>query len=152
MTRVDYRDLVSGLVITAIGLFVAIYAMNNLNVGTMARMGAGYFPMALGWLLAGLGAVILLLSFRGAIVSALAPRMGLRPLMSVFGALLVFSLLIRPFGLVPATLGLTAIAVFAERKPPLRRSILLGLGLSLVAWLIFTVALQMTLPAFKLPG
>lgn len=152
MRQVDYRDLTAGLLLTGTGLFVAMHAMSNLDIGTMARMGPGYFPMALGWLLAGLGVVILLLSFRGAIVSVLAPRMAPRPLLAVFCALLVFSFLIEPFGLVPATLGLTAVAVFAERRPPLRRSILLGIGLSVVAWLVFTVALQMTLPAFDFPG
>ena len=149
MTRVEYRDLISGVLITSVGLFVAIHAMTNLDTGTIARMGPGYFPMALGWLLSGVGIVILLMSLRGAIVNATVPKMALRPLLAVFLALLVFSFLVEPFGLVPATIALTAVAVFAERKPPLRRSVLLAIGLSLVAWLIFTVALQMSLPAFN---
>ncbi|ASJ73275.1 tripartite tricarboxylate transporter TctB family protein [Granulosicoccus antarcticus] len=152
MTRVDNRDFISGLLIMAVGLFVAIHAMSNLNIGTMARMGPGYFPMILGWLLAGLGVVILLFSLRGVIVSVAPPALAVRPLIAVFCGLLVFSFLIEPFGLVPATIGLTAVAVFAERRPPLRRSVLLAIGLSFVAWLIFTVALQMTLPAFDFPG
>ena len=152
MIRIDYRDLASGLLLIAAGLFVAIHAMTNLELGTMARMGPGYFPMVLGWLLTALGVVIALLSLRGAIVDALAPRLAFRPLLAVFCSLLIFSFLIEPFGLVPATMALTAIAVFAERKPPLRRSVLLAIGLSFVAWLIFTVALQMTLPAFHFPG
>ena len=152
MARVDNRDFISGLLITVIGLFVAIHAMSNLEIGTMARMGPGYFPMALGWLLAGLGVVIFLFSLRSAIASAAPPKVAVRPLIAVFAALLVFSFLIEPFGLVPATLGLTAVAVFAERRPPLRRSVLLAIGLSIVAWLVFSVGLQMTLPAFSLPG
>ena len=151
-TRIDYRDFISGMLLIAGGVFVAIYARANMDLGTIARMGPGYFPMVLGWLLAGLGVVIVLLSFREVIADALAPRLAFRPLAAVFGSLLVFSLMIEPFGLVPATIALTAIAVFAERKPPLRRSVMLAIGLSFVAWLIFTVALQMTLPAFNLPG
>ena len=152
MTRVDYRDLISGILITVVGLFVAVHAMTNLETGTIARMGPGYFPMVLGWLLAGVGVVILLLSLRTAIASKVAPAMAPRPLLAVFLALLVFSFLVERFGLVPATVALTAVAVFAERKPPLRRSVLLAIGLSIVAWLIFSVALQMNLPAFHIPG
>jgi hypothetical protein len=152
MTHVDKRDLISGVLIAATGLFVAIHAMTSLEIGTLARMGPGYFPMLLGCLLAGLGFVILLFSLRGSIVSVVPARVAVRPLIAVFCSLLVFSFLIEPFGLVPATVGLTAVAVFAERKPPLRRSVLLAFGLSFVAWLVFSQALQMTLPAFDLPG
>lgn len=152
MSNIDVRDLITGLLLTAAGLFVASHAMSQLEIGTLSRMGPGYFPMALGWLLAALGLVILLSSLRGALVRLPVPVVGLRPLAAVFGSLLIFGVLVEPFGLVPATMGLTAVAVFAERKPPLRRSILLAIALSVIAWLVFSVALQMSLPAFDFPG
>jgi heat shock protein HtpX len=60
--RVDWRDLAGGLACIAIGLFVVRYASQHYTVGETARMGPGFFPVVLGWVLTGLGGLIALLS------------------------------------------------------------------------------------------
>src|SRR5262245_64603906 len=62
------KDFWSGLMFVAVGLFFALWAIKNYQMGTAVRMGPAYFPTVLGGLLAVLGAVVL--------VSALAPRQG----------------------------------------------------------------------------
>jgi len=51
------RDVIAGAVFLSIGLIVLV-SSQDLKLGTASRMGPGYFPTVLGWLLLALGAVI----------------------------------------------------------------------------------------------
>lgn len=152
MRHIEYRDLVAGIILSAFGLSVALYAASHYQVGAPSRMGPGFFPVALGWTLTGLGGVIALMSLRKTVQVLHPPPFALRALIAVPAAILVFSLLVEPLGLVPAAVALTCVAVFAEKPVRLRRTLLLGASLALISWLIFTVGLGMTLPAFAFLG
>lgn len=152
MKTIDYRDLCAGLLLAAVGLFVALYASSNYGIGQPARMGPGFFPVMLGWILTALGTLTVLLSLRKTVQAIEPPRLALRPLLAILAAIAVFSLLVVRFGLVPAAVAMTFVASFAERPYNLKRTALLGIGLALLSWLIFTVGLNMTLPAFNLNG
>lgn len=152
MKNVDRNDLLGGLLLIVIGGFVALYAGTHYQVGQPARMGPGFFPVSLGCILAGLGVVVTLLAFRTKIHALTPPPFRPRPLAAVLGAVLAFSFIVDRFGLVPATIVLVFIAAFAETPYKLKRTAILSVSLSLLAWLIFTVGLQMTLPAFTFFG
>ena len=149
MKQIELRDLIGGLALCAIGLFVALYAGSHYEVGRAARMGPGFFPVMLGWLLVGLGLLIVLLSFRRRVQALTPPPFRLRPLLAVLAAVAVFSLLIGRLGLVPATVALTFVAALGERQFKLRRTALLAVFLALLVWLTFTLGLGMQLPAFS---
>lgn len=144
----DYRDIIGGMVLIVIGAGAAIYAAMSLRFGTVTNMGPGMFPAALGMLLAGFGAVILVPAFcRGGDL----PEIEWRPLIVVLLAMLAFALIVQPFGMVPAIVVMTLIASRADRKlSPLALSILI-VALSLTATLIFQVALGLQLRAFSWP-
>ncbi len=150
--HIDTRDLVAGLALIAVGLFVALYASNHYRMGDAARMGPGFFPTALGWILAGLGLIVVLFSFRRTVHAFEPPPFALRPFLAVLLAILAFGLLIERIGLVPTALVMTVIAAFANSNFHLGRALLLGVFLAGLSWLIFSVGLQMTLPAFNFPG
>ena len=152
MNHVDVRDLIGGTLMMVFGVFVALYAGHEYTVGQPARMGPGFFPVTLGWILTGLGVIIALLAFRRTVHVLQPPPFTLRGLLAVLAAIAAFGLLVTSAGLVPATIALTFIAAFAERKFRLRRTVLLAASLCVLAWLIFTVGLQMTLPAFAFLG
>jgi hypothetical protein len=152
MKHIDTRDLTAGALMVALGLFVALYARGHYKVGELDRMGPGFFPMLLGWLLVGLGVIIALLAFRKTVHILKPPPLAWRALVAILAAILVFSLLVERLGLVPAALAMTFTAVFAERPIRWRRTVLLGCGLALISWLIFSVGLKMTLPAFTFLG
>jgi len=148
MNKVDQRDLVAGIILAAFGLFVALYSASHYEVGEASRMGPGFFPVSLGWLLVALGLIVLLLAFRNTVQVLTPPPFALRAIVAVPCAILVFSLVVDRFGLVPATFALTLVAVLAEKPFKLRRTLMLAAGLSLISWLIFIVGLNMTLAAF----
>ncbi|WP_319825880.1 tripartite tricarboxylate transporter TctB family protein [Thalassovita sp.] len=148
MIHFDKQDMTAGAVLGGFGLFVAVYAGRHYDFGTTASMGPGYFPVVLGAILAALGGLIMLLSIRRVPGAPYQAPFGLRPLIAVLLAVLVFAGLILKLGLVPATIALTLVASLAEPKFHLQRATLLGISLALLSWLIFKVGLKMPLPAF----
>jgi hypothetical protein len=57
------KDFWAGLMFIAFGLFAAIFAYANYQMGTAVRMGPAYFPTVLGGLLALLGVLVLIEAF-----------------------------------------------------------------------------------------
>src|ERR1700704_3215761 len=57
------KDFWAGLMFIGTGLFFAIFAYANYQMGTAVRMGPAYFPFLLGGLLAFLGALVLIEGF-----------------------------------------------------------------------------------------
>ena len=151
MRHFDVRDFIAGALLIAVGIFVAVYAGTHYRVGAPGNMGPGFFPVALGCTLAGLGLIVLLLSFRLSAHAWDVPSIAWRSLLSILASVAVFSLIVERFGLVPATVALTLVAALAEPRFRGRRTLMLGAALSLLSWLIFTVGLQMSLPAFSTP-
>lgn len=152
MKNIDIREFISGAALVAIGLFVALYASSHYEIGAPARMGPGFFPVALGWILCALGAMVIVFSFRQAMHALTPPPFALRPFLAVVIAVAAFAVLIERVGLMPTALVLAVIASLAGSRFKLGKAVLLGVSLAVLSWLIFTVGLQMTLPAFKLPG
>jgi hypothetical protein len=146
--KFDIRDLIAGLLMISVGLFVALYASNQYQVGSAARMGPGYFPTILGSILAVLGLVIALMSFREVVHILKPPPFTPRPFIAVIAAVALFALLIGRVGLVPTTILMVIVTASGSNSFQLPRAVLLGISLSVIAWLIFSLGLQMTLPAF----
>jgi hypothetical protein len=144
----DYRDLVGGGLLIALGLWAGFHAIANFDVGTVSRMGPGMFPASLGFLLAGLGAVIALPAlFR----SGEMPTVDWRPMLVIMLGVLVFALTVTRLGMVPAIVLLTLISVFADTKLRLVGGVILSVALSLIAYLIFRVGLGIVLEPFRWP-
>ena len=152
MKNIDIREFISGAVLIAIGLFVALYAYSHYAIGEPASMGPGFFPVALGLILCTLGAMVIAFSFRRTMHELTPPPFALRSFLAVVIAVAAFAVLIERIGLMPTALILAVIASLAGRTFSLGKAVLLGVCLAVLSWLIFTVGLNMTLPAFKLPG
>ena len=56
------KDFWAGMMYLGFGLYFAIYA-RNYNMGTALRMGPGYFPIVLSWMLVGFGGIVIARSF-----------------------------------------------------------------------------------------
>ena len=57
------KDFWAGLMFIGFGMFFALWAVSNYQMGSAVRMGPAYFPALLGGLLAVLGAMVLIESF-----------------------------------------------------------------------------------------
>lgn len=150
--RVEIRELLAGLTVIGIGGFAALYSSWNYPVGVLARIGPGFFPQLLGWLLVVLGGVIVASSLRQAAIRVKPPPVFIRAFLAVLLSVAVFALTIERLGLVPAAILLTIVAAAARKGYRLKRVLILGACLAVLSWLIFSLALQMPLSAFVLPG
>jgi hypothetical protein len=125
----------------AMGIAFMVLA-RQYRFGTPARMGPGFFPTILGGILTALG---LSLSIPALVRNGdPLPRVGLRPLLTILTAIIVFALLLQPLGFVLAAIILVLIAAFAD--PELRRIETAGLALLLTAFSVGIFVLLLGLP------
>lgn len=142
MQQHDVRDLVGGALLTALGLFVALYAYNHYPLGSMARIGPAAYPMGLGVLLSALGLAIALPAWKR---RADSPLVQLRSAGLVLMSILAFAFTLRPLGLVAATFTTVVISSLADRETTWQFRLVLAAAISLLTVLIFRVALGMPL-------
>jgi len=142
----DVGTLVGGLIILGFCLWFGIRAW-NMALGSVTRMGPGYFPLLLSVIGALLGAGLMIQGFRGAAERIHVPW---RPLIAISAGVLTFAFGIRYLGLMPAVVGAVVVSSFADPELRLSTACILGVALAIFAWLVFTVGLGISMPAFNL--
>lgn len=139
------QDLGAGLVFVLIGVAGAVFG-RELTFGTAARMGPGYFPILLSYLIIGIGLIV---AARGLTTDGPAlERFRVRPLALVLIAIVASGYLLSWIGLFLTTIVITFVAAFARPDVNLRETLLLGTGMGLFAVLVFVYALGQPLPAW----
>jgi len=129
------KDVLAGFMfvgIAALGLFLS----RNYPIGTSLRMGTGYVPRLLCWILLGLGAVVLIRGLRAGEAMG-GPPLRWRPFLLVPGSLLAFALTIHEFGLIVATLLLIGIGSLAGRELRPLEVVIAALVLVTMTYVIF---------------
>jgi Tripartite tricarboxylate transporter TctB family len=139
------QDFGSAIVFLLIGL-AGLYFGRELTYGTASRMGPGYFPYLLSWLIIaiGVGVGFMSLTVEGPPVE----RPQLRPIFFVLLSVVVFGYLMSYVGLAITGVVMTLIAALARRNFNLVESLALGIGLSIGCVLIFVYGLGQPLPAW----
>lgn len=140
----DMQDVVGGLAVTALGIFAAIYAQKY-EFGDLNRMGPGYFPVALGVVLALLGLLIAVPAFmrKGDPIVVKWKTFAL-----VLGSIVAFALTLKVLGLILATALSVMISSLADNDTRWKGRILLAVGVAAITYLVFGYALGMVLPAW----
>lgn len=146
---VSRKDVLAGLMFMAVAVF-GLVVSHNYPVGTALRMGTGYVPRLLCWILLGLGAVVLIQGLRAAAPQPRTPASppAWRPLFFVTASLVIFGLAIERLGLVVSIILLIAFGAIASRS--LRPLETMGAALALIAlcWGIFVLGLGLTIPVW----
>jgi Tripartite tricarboxylate transporter TctB family len=134
------KDLVAGLMFMVWGA-AALWLSRNYPIGSAVRMGPGYFPVVLSWLLIGFGVVI---AARGVLTHGepLA-RWYWRPLVMVLLSFLVFAALIDRAGLAIAGILSILVGAYGGADFRLREAIVLAVGLTIGAVALFVYALSL---------
>lgn len=138
------KDFWSGLMFLGVGLFFAIWATVNYQMGSAVRMGPAYFPAVLGGLLAVLGFVILGGSF--VLDGPKVPRLHFRPLFMVLASCIAYGYLMKPLGMVLATAAMVVIAALGGHEFRWKEVALLALALVVFSVLVFVKALSLPFP------
>jgi putative tricarboxylic transport membrane protein len=140
MSRLLTKDLLSGLMFIAFGL-AALWFGRHLPVGTTVRMGPGYVPHMLAYLMLGLGFIIAIVALVFPSEAVEAPRW--KPITLVTAGIAVFALLFELTGMFPALVALVLIASIASDEFKLREVIASIAVLSLLSLTVFKLGLGM---------
>jgi hypothetical protein len=154
-----YRDCCGGLLLIVIGLGATIQAQSY-HIGSLRRMGPGFFPAALGIILALTGIVLLVSAIvanapagtsgqnQGQHAIAAQPRYApeWRGWLCICLSVVAFALLAEYTGLLPATFASVFIAALGDRDNSLRDILLLSVGMSIAGVVVFWWGLGIILP------
>ena len=144
------KNVLAGLMfmsVAALGLWLS----RDYAVGTALRMGTGYVPRLLCWVLIGLGAIIFVQGLREADTGPAPQRSTLAqvwPIVVVTASLTAFGLTVEQFGLVLSILLLIGIGSLAARGIKAWEAAAAAVGLIVLSWAIFIVGLGLTIPVW----
>lgn len=140
-TTRDIHDIVGGLLMTAAGIFFALYG-SRYTFGSADRMGPGWFPVVLGWVLAVLGILVALPAWwrQGTGITV-----QWKNLIWCVAALAAFALTLQSLGVVFASL-LASVLALVPSAMPLRTRLIVCTMVAVLTVLIFPIGLQMILP------
>jgi hypothetical protein len=145
MLKIDKTDMLSGVVVLTISCYFA-YGALDYRLGTVARMGPGFVPFALGILGMALGAAVIITSLgRTGALEGFRWRL----VLPVAASIAAFAILLKHTGLLPAAFFSALIAALASPKSRLLPSLLLGIAVAAFAWISFIVLLGLPIPAFR---
>jgi hypothetical protein len=141
------KDFLTGIMFILFGATAMFFSMDY-TIGTAARMGPGYFPFALGAFLAVLGVAILVKSVFWATGSQAWPVLHFKPLALVLSSVVLFGLLLRPLGLLGATLVLVIVCSRASHEFRWKEALLNAAVLVLIVLVVFVYFLQFQVPVW----
>ncbi|HEY4075070.1 MAG TPA: tripartite tricarboxylate transporter TctB family protein [Herbaspirillum sp.] len=146
------RDYYGGGLMLLFGVS-AIWAGMSYRIGTLVRMGPGFFPVTLGVILAFTGVAIMI----GAAASAAAevpdkddnlpPEW--RGWICISLSIVAFVILGQYGGLLPATFAVVFISALGDRQNTIKGALILAAAMCLVCLAVFWYALQVQLPLFQ---
>jgi hypothetical protein len=170
------KDFWAGLMFIGVGGFFMIWALTHYQMGSAVRMGPAYFPAVLGGLMVFLGALVLIESFAmegppmampfnivhltvavliyyaillgtvGLVVLSVKFLPLTKPLVLISAACVIYGYLMKPLGLVLATLLLVFVSAFAGHEFKWKEVGILFLILIVFSILVFVKGLTLPFP------
>lgn len=143
----NQQDFWAGVMFVVIGGLFAVFS-TAYDIGTAARMGPGYFPLALGILLLLLGVLIGWRSFaRSAGTNKLAPT-GWREILLILGSVALFGITLPYLGMVISVILLILVSSYATYEFKLRDTLISIVVLLIMSYLAFVKGLELQFPVW----
>ena len=144
------KNVLAGLLFIAVAA-LGLWISRNYPVGTALRMGTGYVPRLLCWILLLLGGCVLLQGLRETQAqdnSEPGAVSAWRPVLFVTASLVLFGLTIERLGLVIAIASMIGIGAIAARGLRPLETLLAALALVALSWAVFIFGLGLTIPVW----
>lgn len=142
MNRIDPVEIISGLLIIALGAFFFIGAAEY-PMGTVNRMGPGFIPRTLGAISMGLGVLIWLGSLRAA---GALPRVSWRAVTCITASIALFAVMIERAGLVPAVFVASSVAMIGNAEATWRQILITSAAIAVICFVLFILLLGLPIP------
>ncbi|WP_305983704.1 tripartite tricarboxylate transporter TctB family protein [Roseibium sp. MMSF_3544] len=147
MSRLANNNTIGGLAILAFGVAYLITG-SAYPLGTLRSMGAGYFPLIIGWLTILTGAII---ACRGLFRGGDHMQIAWRPTLAISASIAAFGIFMALLGLAAAVFAAVTVSTTAERPFAPLRVVALSTTLIAMAYIIFVVVLGMPIPLVRFP-
>jgi hypothetical protein len=136
---------VCALVFLSVSIAAGAHAYRNMQIGSTAQMGAGFFPLMLSF---ALGILSLVSAFAQANSTADPPQpfVPWKSFIAIIGSPILFALTINSLGLALSILIVVFTASFASRFATLSSSAKMAAGMSLFCIVVFKWGLGLPLP------
>jgi hypothetical protein len=145
------RDLYGGAIFVVLGIVVLFQGVSY-NIGSLAKVGPGLFPVALGVVLTALGVLIVL---NGMISSkatdAEASPMQWRGIVAIVLGVVGFIAFGYLFGLAPAAFICVFVSAWGDREATFISTLILATVVTLFALLFFSYFLSIQFPILQSP-
>jgi hypothetical protein len=142
LNRLLGKDFLSGVLFIAFGL-AALWFGRNLAVGTAVRMGPGYVPHMLAYIMLVLGLIIAAVSLYTGGEEIERPKW--RPITMVTVGIVVFALLFETTGMFPSLVALVLIASLGGDEFKITEVIANIVVLTILCVIVFKVGLGMNI-------
>jgi len=142
------RDYYAGALMVLIGA-VAINEARGYQLGTLQKMGPGYFPIMLGSLLMLLGVLIAGTAATGDAEAEALPHAEWRGWAAIVASPILFVLFGKFFGLLPATFACVFVAALGDRDTTLKGAAILSGCVTIFGILLFSYLLKVSMPILK---
>lgn len=147
----NQQDFWSGLMFAGIGAFFAFISVTKYDVGTAARMGPGYFPLALGVLLLILGAIVSLTALKGEHDEEFnVGKFDWDILVLFIGSILLFGLMMDHLGIYVSIVFLVIFSSLASHEFNLNIAIGNAIFLLIFTYLAFVKGLGLIFPLYPI--
>lgn len=149
-TATTRRDLMAGGLLAACGA-LTVWESSRYAFGTLGRMGPGYYPALLGggMILVGL-LIVLNRGGREAGYDGALPPLDWRGAACIVAGVVSFLALGEYAGFAPATFACVFISALGDRTASVLGSAVLALCTTVAGMLVFSYALQIQLPLWRL--
>lgn len=144
-TLLRNKDVLGGALVCALGAGAIAMVRGN-AIGTLGRMGPGFFPTLIGVVMVLTGVAILLGGLRAGATEHGVERPDLRAWTLIPLSLVAFIVAGEFGGLLPATFSVVFIAALADRDNTWRSAMLLACAMVAVCLVVFWWALQVQFP------
>lgn len=148
------KDYYGGALMTLVGL-VSVAAGVQYRTGTLNHMGPGFFPVAVGALLALVGVLIAVSAHKDVVQQAQPTVHGrtsaapdLRGAVCIVLGTLAFMLFGKYGGMIPATFAIVFISALGDRSNSVKQAFQLSVAMCVIAAVVFSWGLHLQFPLF----
>ena len=143
----NQKDFASGLLFIAIGLAFA-YIATSYQMGTPAKMGAGYFPFWLGILMAILGLIVSVKALGSKAEENKLAKWDWKSVIWVTGSVLLFATTLPYMGLIVSLIVLIFVAAMASHEFNWKGTVVSAALLNVIAYVAFVWGLKLQFPVW----
>ncbi len=141
------KDFWAGVMFLALGILFILWS-REYQFGNSQRMGPGYFPTILGYLMALLGILVAIpaLSSKSPVVEV--DKVGWRGLVIVLVAVLLYAMLLLRLGFVVSLVVLIVLSAIASSEFSWKETLISVVVLGILSYVVFVKGLELQFPVW----